>query len=737
MLRLAVLCCLAFLWGGTPASATTTTTSNPKENKGKGQQYDGFVAYNESRTCSADGHVTPFNSQLRGVNMGGWMELEPWITPSLFYQFLGNNENNTAMDIFTFCTVLGPEEGNIQLHRHWSKWITRDIVLELGRSGLNSVRLPVGDFIFHPYGPYVGCVDGGADYVDQFMEWALEAKIEVLIDIHCLRHSQNGFDNSGQAMEVKWTSNVTRYPMGLVTFEHWPIQSAHWMGYFDPYTLTYPDIDWENINFSLKTIEIIAERYKDAPAVLGLEPVNEPWQNTPLEALKQYYWEGYLIVKRIAPRWKYVMHDSFRFSTEIWGGFMAGCPDRALDTHIYQAWFDPASRASFYANACAQSASIVKMEKAFGPVVVGEWSLATDNCAMWLNGFNDNLNGYPKLPCKFIKCGKSYLGPKQPGTPLDPSLPLQGPFGTGVSGPIYGMCPVDRDWYKESAEITSSAEWVLLPPKAPKPLDDTAEVRSSLAKKKIEAFSFAHGMYFWNFRTEIYEPTWNYLAAVKEGWMPTGNFDTNEIRESCKLENSGAFVCVCKEGQLDIAIQRAMAYCLNVDHNYNQSWVYNLTGKALRQQASILFNDYFHKYRLLGGTCDFGGVAALELANRTVDSGITYNDDAYFAKVTVTVSKGPPIWVIVVGSVGAALVGSIIGFLVAMNYSPAFNKRVRESGIFEPLRKSNNIIARSSLSLLALADEYDPIPDANATAAAAAAKKKEEAAVAATGGALT
>jgi len=24
------------------------------------------------------------------------------------------------------------------------------------------------------------------------------------------------------------------------------------------------------------------------------------------------------------------------------------------------------------------------------PIIVGEWSLATDNCAMWLNGLNDN-----------------------------------------------------------------------------------------------------------------------------------------------------------------------------------------------------------------------------------------------------------------------------------------------------------------------------------------------------------
>ena len=40
------------------------------------------------------------------------MVLEPWITPSLFYQFLGKDEKTTAVDIHSFCTVLGPEEEN-------------------------------------------------------------------------------------------------------------------------------------------------------------------------------------------------------------------------------------------------------------------------------------------------------------------------------------------------------------------------------------------------------------------------------------------------------------------------------------------------------------------------------------------------------------------------------------------------------------------------------------------------
>ena len=82
---------------------------------------------------------------------------------------------------------------------------------------------------------------------------------------------------------------------------------------------------------------------------------------------------------------------------------MKGCPDRALDTHIYQAWMDvsdqlnylfctflsdnpfilntsisrsiwqPSSRLTFYNNACAQKQQIALMEREFGPVIVGEW----------------------------------------------------------------------------------------------------------------------------------------------------------------------------------------------------------------------------------------------------------------------------------------------------------------------------------------------------------------------------
>ena len=120
-----------------------------------GTQFRHFIAMNDTQTCVGDVHAEPFNNQIRGANLGGWMVLEPWITPSLFYQFLGGGEGTTAFDTYTFCEVLGAKVANQQLRQHWKTWVTEDIIKEMAVSGtVNSLRLPVGDYMFQPYGPY-------------------------------------------------------------------------------------------------------------------------------------------------------------------------------------------------------------------------------------------------------------------------------------------------------------------------------------------------------------------------------------------------------------------------------------------------------------------------------------------------------------------------------------------------------------------------------------------------------
>lgn len=51
------------------------------------------------------------------------------------------------------------------------------------------------------------------------------------------------------------------------------------------------------------------------------------------------------------------------------------------------------------------------------------------------------------------------MGFDQPGTPVDPGKPAQGPYGTGMSTPIFGLCPVGRDWLEESP-LDSGRDWM-------------------------------------------------------------------------------------------------------------------------------------------------------------------------------------------------------------------------------------------------------------------------------------
>ena len=135
------------------AAAVTESSPNllpkyPAPASEKPGTFKHFTAHSDTQTCTSDEHATPFNNQIRGVNLGGWLVLEPWITPSLFYQFLGKDETSAATDIHSFCKVLGNEEGNNQLKRHWDTWVTEEIIVELKESGaVNSLRLPVGDWM--------------------------------------------------------------------------------------------------------------------------------------------------------------------------------------------------------------------------------------------------------------------------------------------------------------------------------------------------------------------------------------------------------------------------------------------------------------------------------------------------------------------------------------------------------------------------------------------------------------
>lgn len=149
-----------------------------------------------------------------GTNAGGWLVLEPWITPTLFYRFLGKTkEDGIGVDGYHLCETLGAEEGNALMKDHWANWITEDTIKSMADREIEIVRLPIGDYTLKPYGPYVGCMDGSDDQAQWFLDTCEKYNIKVLIDVHTMKDSQNGFDNSGKATPFIWDDEND--------FHHW------------------------------------------------------------------------------------------------------------------------------------------------------------------------------------------------------------------------------------------------------------------------------------------------------------------------------------------------------------------------------------------------------------------------------------------------------------------------------------------------------------------------------------
>ena len=94
---------------------------------------------------------------MTGTNLGGWLVLEPWITPSLFYQFLSSDDDwgtdaptHTGMDSYTFCrtrTRGGQQANAAALEGMGARGGHRDD----RQVGATHVHIPVGDWMYQPY----------------------------------------------------------------------------------------------------------------------------------------------------------------------------------------------------------------------------------------------------------------------------------------------------------------------------------------------------------------------------------------------------------------------------------------------------------------------------------------------------------------------------------------------------------------------------------------------------------
>ena len=60
----------------------------------------------------------------------------------------------------------------------------------------SQVRIPVGDWMFTPYTPYIGCTDGALDELDRGLALCSKYGLKALLDIHAMKATDLCFEST-------------------------------------------------------------------------------------------------------------------------------------------------------------------------------------------------------------------------------------------------------------------------------------------------------------------------------------------------------------------------------------------------------------------------------------------------------------------------------------------------------------------------------------------------------------
>ncbi|KAI1141658.1 glycoside hydrolase family 5 protein [Hypoxylon sp. FL0543] len=119
--------------------------------------------------------------KVRGVNLGSQFIIEPWMAHDE-WQKMGCGSAN---DEWQCVQALGQDKADAAFKQHWETWTTQDDITQIKKLGLNTVRIPVGYWIFDDLvydGEYFP--RGGIDYLDKLVGWCADAGIYVIMDLH-------------------------------------------------------------------------------------------------------------------------------------------------------------------------------------------------------------------------------------------------------------------------------------------------------------------------------------------------------------------------------------------------------------------------------------------------------------------------------------------------------------------------------------------------------------------------
>lgn len=274
---------------------------------------------------------------LHGVNLSGWLVLEPWVTPELF-------AGTGSLGERTLLGALGDDLYGELVAEHRSTFITEEDFANIEDRGFNAVRIPVPWYAFGEEGPDPGPRPGCLTELDNALTWAADHGIKVLLTLAV---------NPGATGEER-------------------ILQTGGGGHRE-------DI--------LTVLAALARRYADWEAFFGLEVADEPVAQTrhgihvtdgvPPHVLRNYYRDAYETIRKVAgPDLVVVVPDAG--TPGGWRSFMA--PKRYqnvwLDCKLYHHTdhVDATGPAGSQELVDRSRQTLSAADRSGLPVMVGAWS---------------------------------------------------------------------------------------------------------------------------------------------------------------------------------------------------------------------------------------------------------------------------------------------------------------------------------------------------------------------------
>ncbi len=269
--------------------------------------------------------MTKQATPIFGLNLGGWLLVERWMTPSVFKGHEVEDEYGLSSS----------PEGKARIADHRKTFMSEEDWRWLHKRHITFVRLPIGYWALSDDDPYMN--------VEKELDWAFEMAekyhIQILLDLHGLKGSQNGTIHSGHVGKVLWEKYVT---------EH------------------------------LDVLKTLADRYGKSPALWGIEIINEPKVLGHYWSLRSFYQRAYELLRReLRPGTRIVFQDGF--APLLFSGAIRATKSHpvVMDTHFYLigdrmlGLLSP--KAYDFIRGCLYRA-VLFVCRFQQPVIVGEWS---------------------------------------------------------------------------------------------------------------------------------------------------------------------------------------------------------------------------------------------------------------------------------------------------------------------------------------------------------------------------